>query len=349
MFLAYGQIGPNRYREIFGLDFEQFEAGQIFQHSPGVTVSQQDNHDESADTLNCAHIHYDEHYAAGTEFGAPLFVSTATLQLLLGQSWKTYSRRDRILSFDDIAMLHPVAGGDTLYTESEVLEVRSHNDEFGHVKVELRGKNQTGIVVCRVTCWMAVFRQGKHPYYASASTAIEAPNPKFFAYQQDETGVLVEQQGIYFDDFETGEIFEHAPRKAISSEEAKSHSLRSFNWDPRFIDREYSQEHFGDNDCPISEAYAIGAITASTTRTLGRVVANLGWKNFALTRHIYPNEKIRVETEIKDKRSSQSRPTQGILSVETRCFDDDQNQIASFDRMLLVYKKNATLSPGLSD
>ena len=44
-FFAYARGGPHRYLECFGLDFEEFAAGQRFLHRPGVTVSQQDNAD----------------------------------------------------------------------------------------------------------------------------------------------------------------------------------------------------------------------------------------------------------------------------------------------------------------
>ena len=40
-FHAYTRLSENRYRERFGLDFEDFAAGQRFRHRPGVTLSQQ--------------------------------------------------------------------------------------------------------------------------------------------------------------------------------------------------------------------------------------------------------------------------------------------------------------------
>ena len=48
MFSAYEAVAAGRYRERFGLAFEQFEVGQRFQHRPGVTLSQGDNKDEGA-------------------------------------------------------------------------------------------------------------------------------------------------------------------------------------------------------------------------------------------------------------------------------------------------------------
>src|SRR3990167_167875 len=121
-FNAYIKLSENRYRENVGLSFEEFEVGQKFNHRPGVTISQQDNKDEALDTINNAQLHYDSHYAEQTEWKHCLGVSTLTLQNVLGATWKTFGRKQRIIAYDDIAMTHPVFKGDTLYAESEILK-----------------------------------------------------------------------------------------------------------------------------------------------------------------------------------------------------------------------------------
>ena len=152
MFSAYHRIGENRYRQRFGLDFEDFSPGQRFRHRPGVTLSQQDNADEALDTLNGAMLHYDAHYAAATSWQRPLMVSTLTLQRLIGMTSKTYGRRRAILGFDDIAMNGPLFGGDTLYAESEILDV----DAAGAIRTLIRGLKADGAEVARIICRMKI-------------------------------------------------------------------------------------------------------------------------------------------------------------------------------------------------
>jgi itaconyl-CoA hydratase len=120
-FLAFHPVGDRRYREATGLAFEDFSPGQIFHHRPGITVSQQDNVDEALATLNQAMIHYDESYAAATEFKRPLVVSTLTLQRAVGMGWKTFGRRKRIVGFKSIRLTAPVFGGDTLYARTRIM------------------------------------------------------------------------------------------------------------------------------------------------------------------------------------------------------------------------------------
>ena len=42
-FASHVEVGAHRFRERYGLDFEEFAVGQLFKHRPGLTVSQQDN------------------------------------------------------------------------------------------------------------------------------------------------------------------------------------------------------------------------------------------------------------------------------------------------------------------
>src|SRR6516164_9197301 len=155
MFSAYHGIGENRYRQRIGLDCDDFAAGQRFRHRPGVTLSQQDNVDEALDTQNGAMLHFDAHYAAATAWQRPLMVSTLTLQRLVGMASKTYGRRSAILGFDEIAMNGPLFGGDTLYAESEIVDV----DANGVVRTVIRGRKADGTEVARITCRMAMPRR----------------------------------------------------------------------------------------------------------------------------------------------------------------------------------------------
>lgn len=161
-FSAYVAVGPGRFRERFGLDFEQFAVGQRFRHRPGLTLSQQDSRDESLDTLNQQMLHFDECFAAQGEWKRCLLDSTLTTKVLLGMTWKTFAKRVRLLGCDEIVLTKPIFGGDTLYAESEVLEAADHPETAfaGRLKVRTIGTNQRGEVVARITHDQLVARSG---------------------------------------------------------------------------------------------------------------------------------------------------------------------------------------------
>jgi itaconyl-CoA hydratase len=161
-FLAYVPTGENRFRERFGLDFEQFEVGQKFQHRPGLTLSQQDSRDECLETLNQQMLHFDEQFATHTEWKKCLMDSTLTTKAVFGMTWKTFAKRTKLLGFDEILLTKPLFGGDTLYAESEILEAADWpaDPKTGRLKVVSQGVNQRGETVARLVYEILVSRAG---------------------------------------------------------------------------------------------------------------------------------------------------------------------------------------------
>jgi len=48
------EVGPNRFRETFGRYYEDFEVGHIYEHRPGKTVTEYENHMFTLMTMNTA-------------------------------------------------------------------------------------------------------------------------------------------------------------------------------------------------------------------------------------------------------------------------------------------------------
>ena len=329
MFTAYHRIGQNRYQERFGLDFEDFAPGQRFRHRPGVTLSQQDNADEALDTMNGAMLHYDAHYAAATSWQRPLMVSTLTLQRLVGMASKTFGRRRALLGFDEIAMNGPLFGGDTLYAESEVLETDATD---GTVRVVMRGHKPDGTEVARITCRMAMERR---------EAGIDAAGEeRFAAYHEADDGALVEQVGLWFEDCVAGESFVHGPRRSFYREESVAHAWRSLELAPQYHDVDWIARHAAGR-ARVAETFVVAATTALTTRTFGRVVANLGWHDVRLPAPVFVDDTIEAESTILETRVSRSRPGEGIVSVATLARNQRGNEVLAYRRTLLVYRRGA--------
>ncbi len=145
------EVGPQRYRETFGRYFEDFQVGDVYEHRPGKTVLESDNHLFTLLTLNTHPLHFDAEYGKATEFGRNLVVSTYTLALLTGMSVTDCSQKAIAnLGMDEVRFTFPVFAGDTLYGESEVLAKRESKSRPGQGIVTIRtlGKNQECKVVC---------------------------------------------------------------------------------------------------------------------------------------------------------------------------------------------------------
>ncbi|MDO8412062.1 MAG: MaoC family dehydratase [Phenylobacterium sp.] len=144
------EIAPGRYRETFGRYYEDFVVGDIYEHRPGKTVTEADNHLFTLLTLNTHPLHFDAEYGKQTEFGRNLVVSTYTLALLIGMSVSDCSQKAIAnLGMDEVKFPAPVFAGDTLYGESEVLAKRESKSRPGQGIVTIRtlGKNQDGKII----------------------------------------------------------------------------------------------------------------------------------------------------------------------------------------------------------
>jgi acyl dehydratase len=130
--------GPRHKRG--GMYFEDFAAGQIFEHRYYRTVTQMDNMLFSNMTLNPQPLHIDRHFCATeTEWGQPLMNSLFTLGLMIGMSVSDITTGTTIanLGMTEVRFPHPVFEGDTLHSTTEVTGKRVSKSRAGAGIVEL--------------------------------------------------------------------------------------------------------------------------------------------------------------------------------------------------------------------
>ncbi|HRJ70348.1 MAG TPA: MaoC family dehydratase [Beijerinckiaceae bacterium] len=333
---AYFRQSDGAFRERFGLSFEDFSVGQRFLHRPGITLSQQENVEESLDTLNAAMLHYDAHYAAQTAWKRPLLVSTITLKRAIGMGSKTLGRRRAILRFDEIAMTAPLFGGDTIYSESEVLDIEpGDRSDCGTVRLRTSAVKADGIVAGRFV-WLGAFWRRGHGPDAEPGTPCETA--RFSAFRKLENGALMEEQGLFYEDFEEGDCFIHYPRRSFSEVELIEQTRRALDLSPFWQDPAQRSE---TGALRVPEPVLIGAATALTTRTFGRVVANLGWTDTELPAPVFAGDTIEARSRIVARRDSRSRPGEGVLTVDTSVRNQRDVTVLSFRRNLLVYRRSS--------
>lgn len=157
----------------------------------------------------------------------------------------------------------------------------------------------------------------------------------FHFLREEEPNVFVECFGIDFEDFEIGDIFEHRPGHTFTKEEAIRHASRALDQSPHFVDQAYSSA-VNNGRTPVPEAYVLSTMALST-KTFGKVVANLSMTDFSVE-PVFAGDTIYYESKILDKRESSSRPDQGIMHVETRGKNQNDEWVVYFQRKFLVYR-----------
>jgi acyl dehydratase len=141
----------------FGRYFEEFTAGDVYKHWPGRTIADYDNTWFALLSMNQHPLFIDRHFAPGQPSQADArspVIDTLIFSLLVGMSVAdTSGKTIANLGYDSVVFEAPLYLGDSLYGESEVLEVRASasKPDRGIVAVETRGFNQRGerVIVLR--------------------------------------------------------------------------------------------------------------------------------------------------------------------------------------------------------
>jgi len=144
------KVAPQRYRASYGRYLEDFEVGDVYEHRPGRTITESDNIHFSLLTMNAHPMHCDAHFAGKSEFGQLLVNSGLSLAIVLGMTVNDVSGKAIAnLGWKEIKLTAPVFCGDTLYAESEVLEVRESKSRptQGIVTTRTRAFKQDGTAV----------------------------------------------------------------------------------------------------------------------------------------------------------------------------------------------------------
>jgi acyl dehydratase len=133
-----------------GKYYDELEVGMKFRHA-GRTVTEMDNVLFSALTMNSQPLHVNEDYAAKTEFGQRLVNGVFTFGLVVGLTVPDLTEGTIVanLGYDKVMHPNPVFHGDTIYAESEIIEMRESKSRpnVGIVRIKCCGRKPDGTIV----------------------------------------------------------------------------------------------------------------------------------------------------------------------------------------------------------
>jgi acyl dehydratase len=134
----------------YGRYLEDFEEGATYKHWPAKTVTEADDHLFCLITMNHHPLHLNDEYARQSQQGRNVVVGPLVYSLALGMSVADISGKAIAnLATEELSHPAPVFHGDTLYAESEVLEVRpsQSKSDRGVVRVRTDVYNQRNELV----------------------------------------------------------------------------------------------------------------------------------------------------------------------------------------------------------
>ena len=147
-----------------------------------------------------------------------------------------------------------------------------------------------------------------------------------------------ESYGRYLEDFNVGDVYEHRPGRTISESDNTWFTLLTMNQHPLHFDAKYAaKSEFGQllvNSCLTLSIIAGMSVSDVSQKT----IANLGWDTVRMPAPVFNGDTLYAESEVLTIRESQSRPTQGIVSIKTIGKNQDGIEVISFERTMLIPK-----------
>jgi itaconyl-CoA hydratase len=148
-----------------------------------------------------------------------------------------------------------------------------------------------------------------------------------------------ETSGLYWEDFQPGDVFEHRPGRTVLDVDNVYFTLLTMNTQPVHFDAEYAARTEWKK-LLVDSTFTLALLTGMSVRTVSaKVVANLGWDKVRATHPVFAGDTLYAESKVLHKRESKSRPTQGIVTVLTRGINQNGVEVMSFERTMLIYRR----------
>ena len=148
-----------------------------------------------------------------------------------------------------------------------------------------------------------------------------------------------ETSGLYWEDFEPGDVFEHRPGRTILDTDNVWFTLLTLNIQQVHFDAAYAAKTEWKRPL-VDSTLTLALVTGMSVRTVSaKVVANLGWDKVKASHPVFAGDTLYAESTVLHKRESKSRPTQGIVTVLTRGLNQDGVEVMSFERTMLIYRQ----------
>ena len=148
--------------------------------------------------------------------------------------------------------------------------------------------------------------------------------------------------GRHLEDFTPGDVYKHWPGKTITEYDDHLFCLITMNHHPTHTDAWYAetQTQFKKNLVVGTLVYSV-VLGMSVPDVSGAALANLEVETLQHKMPTFHGDTIYAETKVLDAKESQSKPDRGVVTVETRGFNQRGEEVCYFRRRVMVWKASA--------
>lgn len=146
--------------------------------------------------------------------------------------------------------------------------------------------------------------------------------------------------GRYYEDLEVGEHIRHPQGRTITEMDNVLFCSLTMNTQPLHLNEDFAAHTiFGKRI--VNGIFTLGLVIGLTVPELteGTIIANLGYERMIHPNPVFHGDTIYVETEVLEKRLSQSRPEAGIVRLKHTGSKPDGTVVLEVERTVLFLKR----------
>lgn len=148
---------------------------------------------------------------------------------------------------------------------------------------------------------------------------------------------LVEQRGLWFEEFDLEVRYLHRPGRTVTEADNVVFTTLTMNPQSLHLDEAWSAgQPFGRRlvNSLFTLSTLVGLSVAQLTQ--GTIVANLGFRDVRFPRPVFHGDTLYASTVVLDKRLSESRPGEGVVTFEHTAHNQHGEVVAVAVRSTLV-------------
>ncbi len=148
----------------------------------------------------------------------------------------------------------------------------------------------------------------------------------------------VRQRGLWFEEFEVGTVYEHRPGRTVTETDNVLFTTLTMNTQALHLDAAQSDSQPPFHSRLVNSMFTLSTLVGLSVAQLtqGTIVANLGFSDIAFPKPVFHGDTLYAETRVADKRLSNSRPGEGVVTLEHTARNQDGEVVAVAVRKTLV-------------
>lgn len=147
--------------------------------------------------------------------------------------------------------------------------------------------------------------------------------------------------GRYLEDFVPGDVYKHWPGKTITEYDDHLFCMMTMNHHPL-----HTNVYFAETDTVHKRNVVVGNLVYSLVFGMsvpdvsGSAIANLEIESLQHKNPVFHGDSIYAETRVLGTKPSSTKTDRGVVSVETKGFNQDGLEVCYFRRKVMVWKRD---------